>query len=1011
LSTEGIGIIKRFLGFVAVVVFVLAFGGSAAGASAATLSGSVTGQTGGKAAEPVVGAAVSVLDPGTGEEVGSTSTDAAGSYSLPVPSGVYNVSVKSAEGGFGPTFIKGVEVEVDRTLNVVLTAAGTFRISGTLRDAAGHPVPGAQVVANTGETPTVSTTTGADGSFSLAAPPGRYELTFRGGPSGIGLPGTWLVEVGFFQLESDREFEFALPPTAAVTVEARGDGAAPLVGARVQVPYMRVPQTELGGLPTRALQSENVNTTTDAQGRAPFTVFRGSASSTSPGQVPSVFPAPGSDYGYTNFGIPTVEGDTTVVVSFHKEQPESPGPKLKSLTIEPAEIDTSASEQIVTLRAVLTDDSAEVVGGFLRFYAPSGDKEVWVKGYFNQVSGTSSEGTFEAHVIFPELSEPGVWSIGNFGFYDRAFEGFEFDRHDLEEAGFPGSVTVAPIKIPAPAVTEVKPGAGPEAGGTEVTISGTGLGGAQSVRFGTKEAGFKVSSANSITATAPPGSGTVDVTVVTSVGTSATSEADRFRYSPPVTLTSSSNPSVHGAKVTLTARVKPLAEGVPTPLGTIQFVEGSSTIGVVNLSKGVAILNTTSLGAGEHQIVARYGGDGYFGAGESEALNQTVAKAGTQLTLVSTSNPTSFGSAGQIKATVKAVAPGAGTPAGTVTFREGATQLATVQLAAGTASYPLKSLSPGVHEISATYSGDPNDEPAAGEALVQSVAAASTELTLASSLNPAPYGSAGTLKATVAAPAPGGGIPSGTVTFREGKTDLATVPLTSGAAKLALKALAPGSHAITAVYEGNGNYLGSESATVQEVTRAATASTLESTLNPAAFGSAATLKMTVKAVAPGGGTPSGNVTFSEGETVLAVVPLSAGVARYAIKPLAPGSHPITATYGGGETYEGSEAGLTQTVVKAETALTLTSTKNPAPPGSTGSLKATVKTVSPGGGTAAGTVVFREGETVLANVPLASGSATLPLKSLPVGSHEISATYGGAGGYEPASGTIVQVIGP
>ena len=34
------------------------------------------------------------------------------------------------------------------------------------------------------------------------------------------------------------------------------------------------------------------------------------------------------------------------------------------------------------------------------------------------------------------------------------------------------------------------------------------------------------------------------------------------------------------------------------------FREGTTTLGVVNLSKGKAMLNTTTLGAGEHPIVA-----------------------------------------------------------------------------------------------------------------------------------------------------------------------------------------------------------------------------------------------------------------------------------------------------------------------------------------------------------------------------------------------------------------------
>ncbi len=80
-----------------------------------------------------------------------------------------------------------------------------------------------------------------------------------------------------------------------------------------------------------------------------------------------------------------------------------------------------------------------------------------------------------------------------------------------------------------PTVTAVAPSTG--AGGTSVTISGAGLCGATAVSFGTQAAtSFTVNSLNSITAIAPAGSGTVDVTVTTPEGTSATGAADQFAY-------------------------------------------------------------------------------------------------------------------------------------------------------------------------------------------------------------------------------------------------------------------------------------------------------------------------------------------------------------------------------------------------------------------------------------------------------------------------------------------------
>ncbi len=88
--------------------------------------------------------------------------------------------------------------------------------------------------------------------------------------------------------------------------------------------------------------------------------------------------------------------------------------------------------------------------------------------------------------------------------------------------------------IAAPAVASVAPSAGPAAGGTSVTITGTAFTGATAVHFGANAAtGVVVNSATSITATSPSGTGTVDVTVTTPGGTSATSGADQFIYVPP----------------------------------------------------------------------------------------------------------------------------------------------------------------------------------------------------------------------------------------------------------------------------------------------------------------------------------------------------------------------------------------------------------------------------------------------------------------------------------------------
>jgi hypothetical protein len=85
----------------------------------------------------------------------------------------------------------------------------------------------------------------------------------------------------------------------------------------------------------------------------------------------------------------------------------------------------------------------------------------------------------------------------------------------------------------APAVSSVSPAAGPTAGNTTVTVTGSNLSGATAVSFGSVAAkSFTVTSSTSITAVSPSGSaGPVAITVTTAGGTSVKTSADVFTYS------------------------------------------------------------------------------------------------------------------------------------------------------------------------------------------------------------------------------------------------------------------------------------------------------------------------------------------------------------------------------------------------------------------------------------------------------------------------------------------------
>ena len=101
-------------------------------------------------------------------------------------------------------------------------------------------------------------------------------------------------------------------------------------------------------------------------------------------------------------------------------------------------------------------------------------------------------------------------------------------------------------------------------------------------------------------------------------------------------------------------------------------------------------------------------------------LPHTVNKAATKTTVASSHNPSVFGQSVTFTTTVAAVAPGSGTPTGTVTFKNGTTVLGGT-LSAGKATFSTSTLTRGAHSITALYSGSVNDLGSTSAALTQTV--------------------------------------------------------------------------------------------------------------------------------------------------------------------------------------------------------------------------------------------------------------------------------------------------
>ncbi len=85
--------------------------------------------------------------------------------------------------------------------------------------------------------------------------------------------------------------------------------------------------------------------------------------------------------------------------------------------------------------------------------------------------------------------------------------------------------------VSAPTVSAVSPNTGPAAGGTPVTVTGTNFTSGATVAFGGVAAtNVQITSPTSLTATSPPGSSTVHVTVTGTGGSSTGGPGDQFTY-------------------------------------------------------------------------------------------------------------------------------------------------------------------------------------------------------------------------------------------------------------------------------------------------------------------------------------------------------------------------------------------------------------------------------------------------------------------------------------------------
>jgi uncharacterized protein (TIGR03437 family) len=186
-----------------------------------------------------------------------------------------------------------------------------------------------------------------------------------------------------------------------------------------------------------------------------------------------------------------------------------------------------------------------------------------------------------------------------------------------------------------------------------------------------------------------------------------------IRSTPLVTLSITPNPATSGSAITLSAAVAPPPNASITPVGTVTFTDGATTLGTASLNaSGQASLNLPAgLAAGDHTLVAAYGGDTNYVAASSAPVVERVTRVTTATTLSESVVDGAF------YLTAAVTTSGPGTPSGSVQFADinaGAT-LGTAALSNGAATVRLAAPLPIGRLLVASYGGDtlfaPSDSP------------------------------------------------------------------------------------------------------------------------------------------------------------------------------------------------------------------------------------------------------------------------------------------------------------
>jgi hypothetical protein len=412
----------------------------------------------------------------------------------------------------------------------------------------------------------------------------------------------------------------------------------------------------------------------------------------------------------------------------------------------------------------------------------------------------------------------------------------------------------------------------------------------------------------------------------------------------PSATTLSLNPTSsipHGSSVTVQINVTPTPPGTGTATGNVALLSTSTVDpGVTDfaLSSGSVNSTTTVLPGGSYKVTAHYPGDGTFAASDSTPVPVTVTPEGSKvavsfITQNSQGAPLPFssgpyGSPVYLRADVGGNS-GQGVPTGTITFLDGGNAIAGIPAltlnSQGNAlpTNPTFTFTGGTHSITASYSGDPSFNssvsPAASFTITQAVTTAAPPLV---GNGTAVFGTAALVSATVNAQSCGN-LPTGTVTFFDGSTQLgAPQPVQSSTnpncavqttASLITSAYTLGNNSITYKYSGDTNYTPAVSAVAQVDAQIGTGLAIASSAPTIQQGQSITFTATVTPAQSSGPAMTGTVSFSANSVSIGNAPLSNGQAHVATTALPSGNVQIVANYSGDTNYSAASFSINQQV--------------------------------------------------------------------------------------------------